>query len=56
MTEMISKSAFSRRNLLRGAGIMGLLATTPACAARAAMSDQASFPLLTAEMKRYVAE
>ncbi len=55
MTEMITKAALSRRNLLRGAGIMGLLATTPACASQA-MAKKPSFPLLTAEMEKYIAE
>ena len=45
----------SRRNLLRSAGLIGLMASAPGCAARA-LTDTDAFPLLTAEIKRYVAE
>ena len=45
----------TRRGLLRSAGLIGLMAGAPACAARA-LTEARSFPILTAEMQRYVAE
>ncbi len=57
------KLDLSRRNLLRSAGLMGLLVAAPGCAGASAATSLASaktgmlaFPLLTAEMQSYVAE